>query len=325
MADIPPADRFDGDLFAGYAARTRAADGAASGACPDPGLVAGLAEGRLLEFEADAVVEHVGRCTVCRTLVAELVRRGPAYGFPPASARATRRSLAVGWAAALAAAAALVVAVTVFHAGQVRDTRETVLASAQELAEARPDLFDGFEPLASGRSAPPSPTRGELALFAPAGAVLDARPTFRWEAVPGVTRWTVTLKTDEGDALWSEESAAPSLAFPATRAALTPGTRYLCEVAGAGPLGPESVQRAFDVAGEDERSEFEDAAREIERRVPARVRSLVLAQVALHRGLYAVAQTEAERFARSAPDDEFGRQTLAAVRRATGEPQSEGR
>jgi hypothetical protein len=326
MADPPRSgDATDGEILAGFAGRVRAADGAASGACPDPGLVAGLAEGRLLDFEADEVVAHVESCAACRTLVAELVRGGPAYGFPSARPRATRRRPALRWAVALAAAAGIVAAVTLFGAGHPRDTRETVLASARELAWARPDLFAGFVPLSSGRSAPPSPTRGALALLAPAGTVLDARPGFRWEEVPGVTRWTVTLKTAEGDPVWSAESGEPSLAFPASRAALAPGIRYIFEVHGTGPLGAEDAQRAFDVAGDGERRAFEESAREVERRVPQRVRRLVLAQVALHRGLYAVAQTEAERYVREAPGDAFGAETLAAVRRAIGEPAAGGR
>jgi hypothetical protein len=140
-----------------------------------------------------------------------------------------------------------------------------------------------------------------------------------------VTTWTVTLKSAEGDALWTAETGEPSLEFPAARAALTPGTRYICEVRGAGPLGAEDAQRAFDVAGDGERRVFEEMAREIARLVPARVRPLVLARAALHRGLYAVAQTEAERFAREAPGDAFGKETLAAVRRAIGEPPPEAR
>jgi hypothetical protein len=140
-----------------------------------------------------------------------------------------------------------------------------------------------------------------------------------------VTNWTVTLKTAEGDALWTEETGQPSLPFPAPRKALAPGIRYICDVRGAGPLGAEEAQRAFDVAGEDERRAFAECEREVERHVPARVRHLVLAQVALHRGLYAIAQTEAERFARATPGDAFGTETLAAVRRAIGEPSAGGR
>jgi hypothetical protein len=314
----------DGELPAGFAARRHAGGIGAPGVCPDPGLVAGLAEGRLLEFEADAVAEHVGGCGACRSLVAELVRGGPVYGFPVPGARPARRGHLMRWLVGLASASGLVAAVTI-AAGRPRDTRETVLASARHLAAARPDLFGEFEPLTSGRSAPPSPTRGALALYAPAGTVLDTRPVFRWESVPGVTNWTVTLKTAEGDVVWTEETGQPSLPFPASRKTLAPGIRYICNVRGASPLGAEQAQRAFDVAGEVERRAFAECEHEVERLVPATLRHLVLAQVALHRGLYAVAQTEAERFARAAPGDAFGAETLAAVRRAIGEPQPEAR
>jgi hypothetical protein len=314
------ADRFPSDdpkddaLFAAYAARSHAA--APASPCPDPNELAALGEGRLVGSEADELSGHLVSCDACRRAVAgvAIVERVPAP-----RPRSILRLLAP-----LAAAAVFVAALVVFL-DRPRDSREVALAAAKELAAERPDLFAGFEPLKSGRAAPPSPQRGALALLAPAGVVLEARPSFQWEQVPGVARWTVTLFTAEGDPLWTAESAAPALAYPAAETALAPGARYLGEARGAGPLGPERARRAFDVASDDERRAFEESAREIERLVPAATRPLVLAQVALHRGLYADAEREAERFLRDAPDDAFGEETLAAARRAIGRPAQDGR
>jgi hypothetical protein len=308
----------DDGRFAEYAAWSHApAPGDPASPCPDANRLAGFAEGRLLEAEVEALSAHVATCDACRTLVAD-VARAWTPGVCSAPARPARRRRA--WIAPFAAAAALLIAATVVLVAGPRDTREIALASARDLAAARPDLFAGFEPLRSGRSAAPAPMRGAPALFAPAGVVTETRPAFRWEPAPGVTRWTVTLRTSEGDRIWSAESDAPSLEFPARETDLAPGARYIWEASGVGPLGVERSRRAFDVASDDERRAFDEASREVERIVPERIRALVLAQFALHRGLYGVAETQAERYLRDAPADAFGAETLAAARRAVGRP-----
>src|SRR5262245_22005960 len=116
-------DPGDGELLAGFAAWRQPVTRGAPGACPDPGLVAGLAEGRLMEFEAEDVSAHVAGCGACRTLVPDLVRGGPAYGFPAAGARPSRLGPGLRWFVALAAAAGIVAAVTIF-AAKPRDTRD---------------------------------------------------------------------------------------------------------------------------------------------------------------------------------------------------------
>lgn len=61
-------------------------------------------------------------------------------------------------------------------------------------------------------------------------ALMVDRPTFTWRAVPGATRYRVTLTSDEKGDLWSREVSEPSLAFPADHAALSPSMEYVWQV-----------------------------------------------------------------------------------------------
>jgi hypothetical protein len=316
----PRPDPFD-DRLAEVAARTRPASSSAP--CPDAGLLAGLAEDRLVAAERDEIEAHLVACDACRAAVVEVVRDGAVAAAPVPSRLAPIRG---SWRFAVPAAAAVLVAAVVVLASLRRsfttDTDEALVASAADLAVARPDLFGAFRPLRPGEeiAAALSQKRGALALFAPAGKVLDARPAFRWEAVPGVASWRVSLFTADGEPLWSEESARATLSFPTGRAELAPGKRYIWEASGDGPFGPEGSRRAFDVATVEERRVFDDAGREIDARVPARFRALLRAQFLLRHDCYAAARAAADEYVRENPDDAAGRATLAAVERALGMP-----
>jgi hypothetical protein len=275
---------------------------------------------RLVAAERDQVEGHLAACDACRAAVVEAVRDG----VDEAPVRRASARIHRPWRFALAAAAAVIVAALVVLPSLSRsvpaDTQEALVASAADLAGARPDLFRDFHPLRPGEevAAALSQKRGALALFAPAGVVLDTRPAFRWEAVPGVANWRVSLLTADGELLWTTESAEPALAFPAGRADLAPGTRYIWEASGDGPLGPEGSRRAFDVASAEDRRVLDDAGREIDARAPQRLRGLLRANFALRRGCYAAAQTSAEEFVREHPQDVAGRAVLDAARRALG-------
>jgi len=303
------------DRLAEVAARGRPASSSAA-PCPDAGLLAGFAEDRLVAAERDEIEAHLAACDACRAVVVELV--------PDDAVAAAPAWIHRPWRFAIPAAAAVLVAAVVVLASLRRssatDTDEALVASAADLAVARPDLFGGFRPLRHGEdvAAALSQKRGALALFAPAGKVLDSRPAFRWEAVPGVASWRVSLFTADGERLWSEESAQSALAFPTGRAELAPGKRYIWEAAGDGPRGPEGSRRAFDVATVEERRAFDDAAREIDARAPERLRPLLRAQFALRRGCLVAAQAAADEFVRRNPGDAAGRATLVVAERALG-------
>lgn len=319
LPDDPRAAR-----LAEFAAKSRTRDDASP--CPDAGLVAGLAEGRLLPAEQVAVESHLVACDACRAAVADLVRdRAPVLPAARRPAGKLRRPLRL----AIPAAAAVLVAAAswaLLHGSGTAGTDEALVASARDLATSRPDLFRGFEPLhpdeAIARA--PAPNRGALALFSPAGKVLETRPAYRWETVPGVTLWHVTLRTADGETIWTADASAAEFAFPAARPELTAGTRYIWEAAGEGPLGPERSSRAFDVASAGERRDFDDAVREIGERVPSRLQTLVRAHFALRHGFHAAARDAAAEFVRENPKDPAGRAALAAADRALGLPGAEG-
>ncbi len=325
-APSPPEDR-----LAEFLARTRppAGTGGDAGPCPGPSLLAGFAEGRLHPRERDAAEEHIARCGACRTAVAGLLldREDPDLQ-EPAPLPAPRAVLPWRFAAPAAAAALLAAFLLsgIFGTPSPVGTEGALLAAARDVASARPDLFGEFRPLGRGEALPPAlaPKRGAMALLSPAGTVLGTRPWFRWEAVPGVARWRVSLRTAEGDPLWSAESPTASLPFPPGEEDLRPGTRYIWEASGEGPLGREGSRRAFDIASAAERRAFEEAGRVIDARAPAGLRPLLRAHFALRRGLYAAAVEEAEAFLLLRPGDPSGREVLAAARRALGEPEGVG-
>jgi hypothetical protein len=58
-------------------------------------------------------------------------------------------------------------------------------------------------------------------------ALLTDRPTFAWRAVPGATRYRVTLSSAEGGKVWDREATGLSLPFPAESPALAGGAEYL--------------------------------------------------------------------------------------------------
>jgi hypothetical protein len=61
-------------------------------------------------------------------------------------------------------------------------------------------------------------------------AVMTDRPGFAWRAVPGATRYRVTVSSAEGGELWRREAAGLSLPFPADAAPLARAAEYLWEI-----------------------------------------------------------------------------------------------
>jgi hypothetical protein len=61
-------------------------------------------------------------------------------------------------------------------------------------------------------------------------ALLADRPDFTWRAVPGASRYRVTLSSAEGGELWKREVTGVTLLFPTDAAALAGSVEYLWEV-----------------------------------------------------------------------------------------------
>lgn len=65
------------------------------------------------------------------------------------------------------------------------------------------------------------------------GQVLDESPTFRWNAVPNVPKYEVTLQRREGGDwvdMWTATSIEASLCYPQNQAKLEPGNEYALSV-----------------------------------------------------------------------------------------------
>jgi hypothetical protein len=56
------------------------------------------------------------------------------------------------------------------------------------------------------------------------------RPSFAWRAVPGATRYKVTVSSAEQGELWHREVEGVALAFPADAASLARTAEYLWEI-----------------------------------------------------------------------------------------------
>jgi hypothetical protein len=285
----------------------------ATGGCPPAIVLARVAEGALRVEERDGVEGHLISCSACRGVVVALAKEGAS------AERVTRRHVLP-----LAIAASLLVAALGVW-GAMRPakapTEEALRESAAGLVAARPDLFAGFRPLdrAELLAAESPARRGAGGPVYPAETILETRPTFRWDRASGITRWSVTLRTSEGNALWSRDAGAvTTLAYPADAEPLVAGALYLGELTGHGPLGETSSRRAFRVAPTSDARAYSEASREIDARVPANLRALVRAHVAIRKGLLGEAERALREALASRAGDPLVRETAHHVLRRLG-------
>lgn len=288
--------------------------------CPDRNLMAGLADGTLLPEERRSLENHLARCEFCGRLASELVRGGAGEQERPEEDRPRRRRV-ITWPRMVLAAASLVAIVGAgWWLRQLKTaptgTEAWLQQVAQRLVEERPALFAGFHPLSPDelRARPPV-ARGGIELGFPVGKVIERRPVFRWRTAPGVTRWSVTLRRQEGTLLWTESSRETKLTYPTKGAALEPGGTYLWEVQGKSPLGTVDGARAFTVATDQERRRFENACGEIQRLADPGVALLVTAHYAVRRDFLGEAERAARAAWRRRADDPIVRETLVYVLR----------
>ena len=311
-----PAERFLVEKFA----PARSTDAV----CPDPGLLAGFAEGRLLDEERRGVEEHVAECERCRAMAADIAGTAPAVESARPSSTAPAAVLAnppSRWRLpAVAAAAAVVAALLLWRGGDAprkvpQGTEAVLAAAASDLAGKQPALFGGFKPLSQEeRRARGSRERGSLVALYPAGLVIDPRPRIRWEPAPGVDEYEVALLSKDGVALWSAKTSEASLDYPADEPALEPGRTYIWEVSTKGsPIADDTAERTFTVATTRKRDQFRDAWRAIEINAPKRVIDLLKAHYAIREKVYDRAEQAARAFVKKNPKDKVGRETLFQV------------
>jgi hypothetical protein len=209
---------------------------------------------------------------------------------------------------------------------------KVLVASARELAAARPDLFDGFRPLDHRERLEPvhRTERGawDPRPIHPAGAILETRPEFLWEPRSPATGARVVL-LHRGTPVWTAPAPARAgldvvrLPYPSDEAPLEPGRAYEWEVVAAGPLGSVQGARSFRVLSPRDRARFEEAVREIETRAPREARELLRAHLAIRRELLGEAEAAARAAFRERPAEPVVRETLFHALRLRSDPEAE--
>ena len=100
--------------------------------------------------------------------------------------------------------------VTKFVSGGSRETGLVALSALRGAADDAPVLLE--------------PRKSEL---------LDGRPSFRWRAVEGATRYRLAVSGEQGE-LWSREAGGTALDYPSDAPSLAAGGDYLWEVRALG-------------------------------------------------------------------------------------------
>ncbi len=204
-----------------------------------------------------------------------------------AAAAAARDRPTIRWRPLLAIAASLAVVLGgwLLLAGRTSQhlTDEDLGRAFAALAEAEPEAFGDLAPLLTLTTEPggASTRRGGLEVMEPAGTLLELRPALRWEAVRGAETYKVEVVSDEGEAVLAVASADAQLSWPAEAPPLEAGSTYLLRVSTAAAGIRVEASRAFRVAGLAERTRYERLLAAIDRTVPAELRAVVRAQVAL--------------------------------------------
>ncbi|HET6203580.1 MAG TPA: zf-HC2 domain-containing protein [Planctomycetota bacterium] len=316
--------------------------GAGGEPCPGENLLAGLADGALLPEERERLERHLGGCEACASVAAALGRAGlagegrterPRALLHPGAGRGGGAEGARRFLRPLLAAAALLIGVLgiafgpplLRALGRSADTDALLVASAQSLSRARPDLFGGFSPVPRAeRVAPPPLYRGgDLLLVYPAGRIREVRPSFRWEPDGDAKDYEVVVRTEEGAVVWRARTPTPSLAYPGGERDLDAGVRYVWEVSANGPREQRSSRRDFEVASPSERARLESGVSLIREHAPERVRDLLAAHFALRRGFYGDAEEAARAYFGRRPEDPVGRETLLHVLRRLGSSEAD--
>jgi hypothetical protein len=187
-------DRLIRELYAESAARPRDDH-------PDEAAWEAMALGELPAAGREKLADHVARCAECAsvyrglvTLATEAARFDP--GVPRTAPRRVILHRPARWVyAGLAAAAVLLVTLL--------PLRQQGTAPTQGPAATDNDVRSGEKPV-------PVPLE-------PKGVLAGPPRAFRWQGIPGVTRYRVELSSRAGDLVWSSPPVeGPTVDWPAT-------------------------------------------------------------------------------------------------------------
>lgn len=290
----------------------RSGAGTPPSGCPSANALAALVSDGLAPAAHAVLARHLADCADCREAVALLAVDRPGVParmrWPAAAAALVLVSLCAWW---------------LVRAAPGADPEAALPARVARLA-ARHQELAGFAPLTRAeRLAPGDPSRGpDAILLAPAGTILDLRPTLRWRGAGGVARWQVTILRSQGERLWQGETSGTELAFPAAADALAAGGEYVWQVAGRGLLGAVTGARAFRVARAEDAAVWSRALALLAAEGGADERAVLASHFALRCGLLEIAEQRAREAVALAPQGALARETLYQVLVRLGVPEA---
>jgi hypothetical protein len=290
-------------------------------ACPETDTLAQYAEGVLGARRRIALDGHLPGCDRCRSLLAGLARAGLVVEGAASGRGAPSRVRRWRWVPLAAAAAAALVAGLVFALRRDESpppsTDAQLLALAERLAVARPDLFAGFRPLDAAERSPGTEDvqRGGIGHMSPAGLTVGTRPTFEWADVDGAAEYAVAVMDSLGTRVVSTKTTSTRLEPAQLPRGLERGSDYVWKVTAVGPATPAEGTRALHVASDAEARTYQEVVAAVAAAADGSLRDVATAQALLRRGFTADALPFARRFASANPSDPVGRDTLAWLRR----------
>ena len=287
--------------------------------CLDSNLLAGLAAGRLLPAEREAVEAHLAVCDACRGLALRMAPERPSATNWPKDARPGSR-LRVWWLAA----AAILVGGIVWAWGETPPADVQLVAQAERLRQQEPDLLADLVPLDHGERLRPregAVRGGPLRLIWPAGTILETRPQPRWESPERSGSVVVSMRAADGSVGFRETVDGQTLAFPESAASLAPGTSYEWSITDRRRLA--SSELAFRVADEAQHDRVVAALRTIRASAPPEFAELLCAHFALRHHVLAEAEAAARRALTLDAQDHVARETLYQVLVRLGSAEAE--
>ncbi len=150
--------------------------------------------------------------------------------------------------------------------------------------------------------------------------VISDRPSFRWRAAAGASRYRVTVSGDQGD-LWSREVSGLSLDYPADAAPLARDGDFLWKVEALGDQGHVREESSvFHVLAADAATAVESDLKHISESAGATSAAghFLSGSYLSGRGLYTDALRHFNELSRISPDSPAPHEALGNVYRAVG-------
>lgn len=152
-------------------------------------------------------------------------------------------------------------------------------------------------------------------------SVRETRPSFTWRSVDGATRYQVSVTGDQGE-LWSRETGATMLDYPADAPELAAGGDYSCSVRALSETAPLLTDtETFTVLPAEETKQVGNDLQGIEKATGTASSSAAMyiaASYLVGRGLYDEAVAQFEALVKVTPDAPGPHEALGNVYRTIG-------